>query len=130
MAHPHDVADSVHCVWRPRVLLRVSELGEAMKYAWLLVLPYVVTVTTYSFTSSGYPRYTNYRVDEINFHGNKEQAEDLAAALNEAHERRTHTKNEITGVTDDKGKLLYWKGTTDFNYPTACGQDDCGKETK
>ena len=109
------------------------------RYIFLLALPYVVALSSYSCE-------TNYLlVPDLNcgkdlyrieFKGKlwtacdpKEACEDLAAALNEAHEQRTHPKNEITGETDDEGKLLYWKTANPekqirrpepFDYDGAC----------
>ena len=64
------------------------------RFAWLLVLPYVVVVDTFN---PSYPfGYTIIHVEGTKNDGwfncnDQDSCSDLAAALNEVHERRTNT---------------------------------------
>lgn len=50
-----------------------------------------------------------------------EACQDLAYSLNEAHERRTEKKVKLIRATDTGTRF-------DFDYKSACGDSDCGKE--
>lgn len=87
------------------------------RYLWLLALPYVVTVSSQS-TLGWY-----YKVGNAPCLGSLTYCEDLSAALNEAHERRTKvypTKLEVFPNGYKNQKV--------FDNKSACGQDDCGKD--
>lgn len=83
------------------------------KFAWMLVLPYVVTAS--KNISQCWEVHGKESAIEI---CDKEYAEDLAAALNEAHRKNHPTK--IAPVFKP----------SNFDYPSACGQEDCGKDPK
>lgn len=122
------------------------------RWFWLLALPYVVT---YSSHPDQCPEYHSVfrsfdckasetseikkgKISIIRFDGpagtTKEYMEDLAAALNEAHERRRSEKAEqaiseikFQSMVDD---AAYRVKQNNFDYKSACGQDDCGKESQ
>jgi radical SAM protein with 4Fe4S-binding SPASM domain len=68
--------------------------GEVKRWAWLVVLPYVVrpgplNMCAYSFKEGSAPCWEVADSSDVIFNGtSKEACEDLAAALNQAHERR------------------------------------------
>ena len=74
-----------------------------MKYIWFLAFPYVVVVSSISRWSDhkGLENVPIYSVERYNCMYEKEFCQDLAAALNEGHERRVGTEN--------LNNVLYWK---------------------
>lgn len=97
------------------------------RFYWLLALPYVAQGSPQAYLKDNVLYEGGYHVGSIECGLNKEECEDLAAALNEAHSRRV----------SEEAKNLYWKPAKPekeikrpepFDYKSACGQDDCGKE--
>lgn len=124
------------------------------RWIWLLALPYVVVqsspcveysniaVMTYPEQRDCLKHGTRYEVFGMSF-VNKEDADDLAAALNYAHERRTEEAEEptywagkeseksrfILPVTpDDKTQVIKEQPDGNYKWVDDCGQDDCGKK--
>lgn len=102
------------------------------KWAWVLALPYALTISTQTFVNS----MTELRNDGEKWSCEKPvpQCLDWAEALNEAHARRTRPP---TGLVDPGiiPPIQYQYGTPgriDPNIITlqsfpVCGADDCGK---
>lgn len=106
--------------------------------AWFLAVPYVMTISTQTMATFSELKWKNGKWECVL---PSEQCLDWAAALNEGHERRT--SKETTGVfydhpvrrlEDSPTKGWYSvpapKPKEEFDYHSACGQDDCGAEPK
>ena len=114
-----------------------------MKWALLLALPYVVTVSTYEYERV-------YEVGDIRCGWDvmafapkpQPECEDLAVALNEAHSHREfadYLPKDLQGKDSNKADGLS-HGPSDWpnkDLPNlgvtnkeACGQDDCGKDSR
>lgn len=119
------------------------------KFYWLLALPYVVVATTNTYIGMYGPRdVVSFRVGTMQCPGTQKECEDLAAALNQAHEIR-HPKRIETikakpcpcTIGGENSCLCNSDSTMEiemidkyhakpFNYKSACGQEDCGEEAK
>ncbi len=93
------------------------------RFAWLFALPYVVVTSpgqqmgTIKTAECWAIHYKESRI-AVDLCDTKEVCEDKAFLLNEAHERR-HPK-KIDPVFK----------SSNFDYKSACGQDDCGVDPK
>lgn len=84
------------------------------KFWWLLALPYFVR-------PNGGSEYRILHNDNVvKVCGDKEECDDIAFALNEAHKKRHEWGDE-----NKDPKELNWLGNK-----SACGADDCGKDAK
>lgn len=101
------------------------------KWIWLLALPWYVVDSSHVYHSASGT--TDVIVHSWNIQGEecntKEYCEDLAAALNEAHERREKNKSQYKHDWGEK-KIHRPEQKPIFNYKAACGADDCGKESQ
>lgn len=99
------------------------------RFYWLLALPYVVQGSPQAYLKDNILYEGGYHVGSIECGLNKEECEDLAVALNEAHEWRLYPNGRIDPGPQTQ---FYWKDSQGkkpkFDYKSACGQDDCGKE--
>lgn len=93
--------------------------------------PYVVTVSSKTInTYDAKWEVFEYRIGTMQCPGTQTECEDLAFALNEAHERRTHPNGGST-TTEGGMHVAPSKGVVNpFSYKDACGQDDCGKDSQ
>lgn len=96
------------------------------RLVWLLVLPYVVTVSseTYQF-HDGPKALVNIHVGSFPCNL-KEECEDLAVALNEAHAKRIASEPPKRKIGFQTSFPV--PSEKKFDYKSACGQNDCGKE--
>lgn len=120
------------------------------RFYWILALPYVVVCQQKDLFCR--VETSNYDVCSITFN-HRQEAEDLAASLNEAHERRINTLSEQDKAFLKRGhesveKMkkeddLYWKDSKKAEWESpapmngshvsdkeACGQSDCGADPK
>jgi hypothetical protein len=134
------------------------------RFAWLLVLPYVVVQATGPMNCIDSSAHAAHCVSpRIDFKGKAwlgcdplETCEDVADALNDAHERRTHVSSIKDVETSQDTNSLYWKDSNKAEWEDkkpvyssgykrqeyidlpplpitkkeACGQDDCGKDSQ
>lgn len=123
-------------------------MKKKYSFYWLLALPYVVTVSSGEFDNHYFVGNIYCGSEHVGGpHIKQTECEDLAAALNEAHERRTQkviTMEEYFKMAPCAGpnspkscgnwkdsKPADWQKYDDFhvNPKQACGQDDCGQDT-
>lgn len=87
------------------------------RWAWLLLAPYIVTTVKLEGTRNAYRvgRSTGSAIEVYD----KTMAEDLAEALNQAHETIRDREKKRISVVDDE---IQFK-----DIPIPCNSDNCGK---
>lgn len=96
----------------------------------LCLVAYVVATSSVGYQGmSGVHWYTQYKVGEFEF-ANKQLAEDMAEALNAAHERLHPTLGPVEQMPD--WMIIHQSGNhLDIStYPKACEPDGCGRDPR